>query len=68
VFKGYVLPDHSAWWQIFYYRFVSPEARAGEHLNYRARIQDAHAVVLPSEWVFYFCPARKGGARPGPSP
>jgi hypothetical protein len=59
MFKGYPLPDYLTCWQTFYYRFVNPESRMGEHLNYGDRIRNAHATVLPSEWVLYHCPARK---------
>ena len=60
--KGLPLPDYLTCWQIFYYRFVNPEARVGRNLNYADRIRGAEAVVLPGEWVFYRCPARRDGA------
>jgi hypothetical protein len=61
MFKGYLLTDHHMWWQVFYYRFVNPERRMGSNLSYIDRIRDAHALVLPSGWVLYRCPARKAG-------
>lgn len=58
MFTGYRLPDHGKYWQVFYYRFVQPENRAGDRLNDAGRLKDARAVVLPQGWVFYHCPAR----------
>jgi hypothetical protein len=58
-FRGYRLPNYHSWWQIYYYRFVYPEARTGSHLNYAGRTRDAEAFVLPLEWVLYHCPAGK---------
>jgi uncharacterized membrane protein len=58
MFTGYHLPDHSRYWQVFYYRFVNPEMRSGDNLNYGGRLRDARATVLPQGWVFYHCPAR----------
>lgn len=58
MFKGFALPDHNSWWQIYYYRFVNPGARTGEDLNYATRIHYAHVLVLPGEWVVYHCPRR----------
>jgi hypothetical protein len=57
-FKGYQLPNSHFWWQIYYYRFVDPESRTGNQLNYADRVRDAEAHVLPREWVLYRCPAR----------
>jgi hypothetical protein len=57
MFKGYDLTDFQLW-PVFYYRFVDVGARSGERLNYRDRIRDARAFVLPDEWVIYQCPAR----------
>jgi hypothetical protein len=59
MFRGYMLPDYLICWQTFFYRFVNPEARTGQNVNYAARIRDANAVVLPGEWVIYHCPARR---------
>jgi hypothetical protein len=56
MFKGFRLSDHGAYWQYFYYRFVHPEGRTGEQLNYANRIKGAHATVLPAGWVFFRCP------------
>jgi hypothetical protein len=58
MFKGFRLPDHGAYWQVFYYRFVDPESRTGKQLTYAGRIRDAHVTVLPEGWVFFQCPAR----------
>ena len=62
MFRGYELPDNSHWWQVFFYRFVSPETRGGEHLNYAARARSAEARLLPAEWVAYVCPPPDRGA------
>jgi hypothetical protein len=56
IFQGIALPDYSYWWPIFFYRFVGPEARLGEHLNYARRVRRARALVLDSSWVVYDCP------------
>ncbi|HEX8524630.1 MAG TPA: glycosyltransferase family 39 protein [Tepidisphaeraceae bacterium] len=58
VLRGYEMRDFSYWWQVFFYRFVEPEKRMGERLNYAQRIRSAKAEVLPTQWVFYRCPAR----------
>jgi hypothetical protein len=63
VFNGYSLPDHASWWPVFFYRFVGPEGRSGDHLNYAGRVRGADAVLLPLEWTLYRCPA---GVRPRP--
>jgi hypothetical protein len=54
IFKGYPLTDYR-WWQVFYYRFVNPEARMGPNLNYADRIRNAEAIVLPLDWVVFRC-------------
>lgn len=56
VFSGYDLPDHASWWPVFFYRFVGPEGRSGDNLNYAGRIRGSTARVLPAEWVLYRCP------------
>jgi hypothetical protein len=58
VFRGYSLPDYSWWWQIFFYRYLDMNARAGDQLNYRPRLANARAVVLPSTYVIYFSPGK----------
>jgi hypothetical protein len=63
-FKGYQLANSPFWWQIYYYRFVDPQSRTGNKLNYADRIRDAEACVLPREWVVYRCPARKVNSEP----
>lgn len=59
VFRGYSLPDYSWWWQIFFYRYLDMNARAGDQLNYRTRLANARAVVLPSTYVIYFSPGKQ---------
>jgi hypothetical protein len=60
---GYQVRAYRDWWPIFFYRFVNPDARRGENLNYRARIKEADAYVIPKlEWVLYDCPARAGAS------
>jgi len=60
MFDGYSIPDYTAMWQVFFYRFVKPEERMGAHLNYADRIRTATAYVLPEEWVLIHCPALDG--------
>ena len=51
---------HSKWqfWPWFFYRFVGPEERSGDGLNYAGRIREASSLVLDSGWVLHRCPAR----------
>jgi hypothetical protein len=56
VMRGFDIPNFSAWWPIFFYRFVDPLSRSGAHLNYADRIRSAHADVTPSGWVVFDCP------------
>jgi hypothetical protein len=57
VMRGFDIPNFAMWWPIFFYRFVDPLSRSGEHLNYLDRIRSAHADVMPSGWVIFDCPA-----------
>jgi hypothetical protein len=57
MFKGFRLPDHGAYWQVFHYRFVNPDVRTGDRLNYAGRLKAARATVLPQGWVLHHCPA-----------
>jgi hypothetical protein len=43
-------------WPAFFYRFVGPEGRTGEHLNYAGRMRGATALLLPSSWIVLRCP------------
>jgi hypothetical protein len=43
-------------WPAFFYRFVGPEGRTGEHLNYSGRMRGATALLLPSSWIVLRCP------------
>jgi hypothetical protein len=54
--RGYHLRDWSDWWPLFFYRFVDPEQRMHEHLNYADRIKGATAEVRNSTWVIFHCP------------
>ena len=54
--RAYRLNDWSDWWPLFFYRFVDPEKRMGENLNYAQRIRTARAEVLDCAWVLYHCP------------
>jgi hypothetical protein len=54
--RGYELRTWADWWPLFFYRFVGPEARMGNKLNYADRIKSARAEILPTAWVFYHCP------------
>ncbi len=56
--RNFQLGDWADWWPVFFYRFVDPRSRMGEHLNYAGRIRAARAEVLPNAWVFYHCPSQ----------
>jgi hypothetical protein len=56
VLRGFKLRDWADWWPVFFYRFVDPQSRMGDRLNYASRIKSARAEVLPNAWVFYYCP------------
>ena len=56
VMRGFDIPNFATWWPVFFYRFVDPLSRSGEHLNYADRIKSAHADVLSSGWVVFDCP------------
>jgi hypothetical protein len=58
---GYSIERYADWWPIFFYRFVDPQRRSGERLNYANRVREAHATVLPQQWVVYHCPPRPTG-------
>ncbi len=60
VFRGFEFIDRASWWQTFFYRFVDPEARRHENVNYSRRFQTAKATVLPSTFVIYHAPAGAG--------
>ena len=54
--RGYELTTWADWWPLFFYRFVRPEARMGDQLNYADRIKTSRAEILPTGWVFLHCP------------
>ncbi len=45
-------------WTEFFYRFVGPEGRSGSNVNYAGRIREGRALLLPSTWIVFHCPAR----------
>lgn len=49
--------DAATFWPAFFYRFVGPEARQGERVNYSGRLRRAHAHVLESGWTVIRSPA-----------
>jgi hypothetical protein len=57
--RGYELTTWADWWPLFFYRFVQPESRMGERLNYADRIKSSRAEILPTGWVFHYCPPLK---------
>ena len=61
---GYTIERYADWWPIFFYRFVDPRSRGGPSLNYAARVRNAHATVLPQQWVVYHCPPRSAARAP----
>lgn len=57
IFRGFNFKSYRDWWPIFTYRFVDPDSRRGDHLNYRDRVRNSRATVLPmSAWVIYESP------------
>src|SRR5262249_49658317 len=54
IFRGYHVTDWTRFWPVFFYRFVDPERRSGQQLNYASRIRLGKAVVLSSFWVIYY--------------
>lgn len=56
IFRGFQISDWSTWWPVYFYRFVNPQARMGLHANYRDRVRNARASVLPSGATIYQCP------------
>jgi hypothetical protein len=49
--------DAATFWPAFFYRFVDPESRQGERVNYSGRLRNAHAHVLSSGWAVIRSPA-----------
>jgi len=46
------------WWNVFFYRFVSPQRRRA-HPNYRDRMRGAAVTTLPcANWAVFLSPAR----------
>ncbi len=56
VLGAYTLGSWSDWWPIFFYRFVDPESRMGDRLNYAGRLGEATAYIdYSARWkVFVF--------------
>jgi hypothetical protein len=65
MFRGFEVADWATWWPVFFYRFVGPEQRMGAGANYRERLADASATVLPSGATVYRSPARAAPRRGG---
>ncbi len=64
IFHGWQLHNFNDWWPIFFYRFVDPQSRMHDKLNYAGRIRSARAVVLSFGPVVYHCPPlSEGGGR-----
>jgi hypothetical protein len=57
MFRSFRIRDWRTWWPVYFYRFVSPEARMGRRANYHERLRNAKASVLPSGATIYQCPA-----------
>jgi hypothetical protein len=57
MFKGYDIRDYRQLWQVFFFRFVDPEAHMGINLNYADRIRGANASILPGGWALLRSPA-----------
>jgi hypothetical protein len=59
VFRDTPLTDLTQWWPIYFYRFVNPQERMGEKLNYADRVRTARAWILPPVgWRVYVSPGR----------
>jgi len=56
IFRGYECYDRADFWPMFFYRFVDPARRSGEHLNYASRMATATRTVLVSGWTVYYSP------------
>jgi hypothetical protein len=54
--RCYTLRDWADWWPLFFYRFVAPERRMHERLNYADRLRTATADVRDTSWVLFTCP------------
>ena len=64
VFGAYPARTWAEFWPAFFYRFVDPDARSGERVNYAARVHEGRATILDSTWVVIECPALgQGGGR-----
>jgi len=68
IFRGYELRDFTDWWPIFFYRFVHPEERMREKLNYHDRVNRGRARVFSSGWVVYISPGSSEPADRGVAP
>ena len=51
MFKGFRIDTFTEMWQVFFYRFIDPQARMGAGLNYAARMSGATATIWRSGWV-----------------
>lgn len=51
MFKGFRFDTFTDVWQVFFYRFVQPEARMGPMVNYATRMPGATATVLRGGWA-----------------
>lgn len=58
MFAGYNVRDYRDMWQVFFFRFVNPEAHTGARLNYAERVRGASASLLPGASVLIRSPAR----------
>jgi hypothetical protein len=56
MFRGQPPMTIADFWPAFFYRFVGPEGRVGEHMNHAGRARSARAEVLGSGWVVLRCP------------
>lgn len=55
--SGFTLSTYAEWWQTFFYRFVNPEQRSGQLVNYDERIRNAQAILISNgECVVYHSP------------
>jgi hypothetical protein len=62
--QGFALPNWSSWSEIFFFRFVNPDAHRGPNTNYAARMRgsDCYLMTELGTAIFY---SRAGTSRDG---
>lgn len=57
VLRGRSIRTVEDWWTSFFYRFVDPESRRGDRLNFHSRFPRARVTLLPPAFVVYDSPS-----------